>query len=444
MAADTDDPIPALGEAATRTGVGGPSAGRLVGIRMELATGAIAAGGGCVARADDGRVVFVRHALPGERVVAEFTGETRSFLRADAVEVIEPSPDRVAPPCPHAGPGRCGGCDFQHVALPAQRMLKSALVVEQLRRLAAVDREVEVEEVEGAQTGLGWRTRVRFTVDRAGRVGLRRHRSHDIEVLAECPIATPAVNGVGVGASLWRGAHHVEVTAPPGGGAPVVAVETGRNRLAGRPRVDAGLVVDGRVLKRPGRTRFDVLGNRFEVSPGVFWQVHPGAAAVLTECVLEGLAPQAGERVADLYSGAGLFTVPLARAVGPRGAVVALERNGRACADAVHNAADLHQVSIVRSEVDPSAVRRHLGSPDLVVLDPSREGAGISTMRALAALDPAPRRIAYVACDAASFARDLRAMTDAGWVLASLRAFDLFPMTEHVELVAMLDPPLSP
>jgi tRNA/tmRNA/rRNA uracil-C5-methylase (TrmA/RlmC/RlmD family) len=441
MARGTEEAMEGPGPGPSGPGGGRGPAGDLVGTRMELVTGAIAAGGGCVARADDGRVVFVRHALPDERVVAEVTGETTSFLRADAVEVVEPSSDRVAPPCPHAGPGRCGGCDFQHVALPAQRGLKSALVGEQLRRLAGVDGQVEVEEVAGAPTGLGWRTRVRFAVDRTGQVGFRRHRSHDIEVLDQCPIATSAVNGVAVGSSLWRGAHHVEVTAPPGGGSPVVAVETGRNRLAGRPVVDAGLVVDGRVLRRPGRTRFEVMGHRFEVSPGVFWQVHPGAAAVLTECVLEGLAPKAGERVADLYSGAGLFTVPLARAVGPRGAVVAMERNGRACADAVHNAADLHQVTIVRSEVNPAAVRRHLGSPDLVVLDPSREGAGVATMRALAGLDPAPRRIAYVACDPASFARDLRAMTDLGWALGSLRAFDLFPMTEHVELVAMLDPP---
>ncbi len=107
---------------------------------MELVTGAIAAGGGCVARAEDGRVVFVRHALPGERVVAEVTAETASFLRADAVEVLEPSPDRVEPPCPHAGPGRCGGCDWQHVSLPAQRALKSTLVAEQLHRLAGIDR----------------------------------------------------------------------------------------------------------------------------------------------------------------------------------------------------------------------------------------------------------------------------------------------------------------
>jgi tRNA/tmRNA/rRNA uracil-C5-methylase (TrmA/RlmC/RlmD family) len=137
--------------------------------------------------------------------------------------------------------------------------------------------------------------------------------------------------------------------------------------------------------------------------------------------------------VADLYAGAGLFTVPLARAVGPTGSVVALERHGRACADAVHNADGLHQVEILRISVDPAAVAGELGTPDLVVLDPAREGAGRQVMAALAALDPVPRRIAYVSCDPASFARDLRVMLDAGWELGSLRAFDLFPMTDPVK-----------
>ncbi len=394
-----------------------------------------------MARADDGRVVFVRHSLPGERVVAEVTSETTSFLRADAVEVLEPSVDRVVPPCPLAGPGRCGGCDWQHVALPAQRRLKESLVTEQLRRLSGLDRAVSVEEVPGAPGGLGWRTRVRFAVDRTGQVGLHRHRSHDIEPVAHCPLATDAVNGVEVGMTSWRGAHHVEVTASPEGGSPVVSVETGRRALADTPQVRAGLVVNGRTRRRPDRVHCTVDGVRFEVGAGVFWQVHPGAATVLSRCVLEGLAPQTGERVADLYAGAGLFTVPLALAVGPRGSVLAVERSGRACADAVRNAQDLHQVEIVRSEVDPVLVADGLGAPDLVVLDPSREGAGRSVMGALVSLRPAPRAVAYVSCDPASFARDLRVVLDAGWSLDSLRGFDLFPMTEHVELVALLRPP---
>lgn len=411
---------------------------------MELVTGSIAAGGGCVARAEDGRVVFVRHTLPGERVVAEVTSENTSFLRADALEVLESSVHRVERPCALAGPGRCGGCDWQHVSLPAQRELKQVLVAEQLRRLAGIDALVEIEEVAGAPDGLGWRTRVRFAVDRTGQVGLHRHRSHDIEPVSRCPLATDEVNGVGVGGARWRGAHHVEVTASPDGGKALVSVETGRRALADTPAVDAGLVVNGRTRRRPDRVHVKVGAHRFGVSAGVFWQIHPGAAAVLTDTVMAGLAPRSGERVADLFAGAGLFTVPLAHAVGPQGSVVAVERSGRACADAVHNAEGLHQVAIVRSEVDPGLVNDGLGFPDLVVLDPAREGAGRSVMAALVGLLPAPRAVAYVSCDPASFARDLRVVLDAGWTMDSLRGFDLFPMTEHVELVAILRPRQGP
>jgi len=433
---------------------------------MELVTGAIAAGGGCVARAADGRVVFVRHALPGERVVAAVTAETTSFLRADAVEILEPSPDRVDPACPHAGPGRCGGCDWQHVALPAQRRLKSDLVAEQLRRLAGVDRRVEIEEVpgghdpgghdpgghdrdgddpggreSGAGDGLGWRTRVRFAVDAAGRTGFHRHRSHEVERVDRCPLATTAVNGVGVGSAVWRGAHHVEVTAPPGGGTPVVSAETGRRGLSSPPALPAGLVVDGRTVQPPGSVHMTVGDHRFEVGAGVFWQVHPAAASVLTECVLAGLGAVEGERAADLYAGAGLFTVALARTVGIRGSVVAVERSARACADATRNTTGLPQVHLVRADVTPAVVARRLRTPEIVVLDPARQGAGVPVMRALASLDPAPRRMAYVSCDPASFARDLRIVLEAGWTVRSLRGFDLFPMTEHVELVCILDRP---
>jgi tRNA/tmRNA/rRNA uracil-C5-methylase (TrmA/RlmC/RlmD family) len=392
-------------------------------------------------------VVFVRHALPGERVVAVVTSESSSFLRADAVEVLEPSLDRVEPSCPHAGPGRCGGCDWQHVSLPAQRRLKSALVSEQLRRVARIEREVEVEGLDGHPDGLGWRTRVKFAVDRTGHAGFHRHRSHDIEPVERCPIATPEVNAVGVGSLQWKGARHVEVAVSPDGGEPIVSVETAGN---GRPGTfanfptAAGVVVDGRWQRGPKRVRFEVGGHRFDVSAGVFWQVHPQAAAVLTGCVLEGLEPAAGERAADLYSGAGLFSVALAEAVGPDGSVVGVERSRRACADAGRNTSGLRNVEILRSEVNAAVVSTRLGSPDLVVLDPAREGAGRSVMEALTHLRPPPRRLASVSCDPATFARDLRVMLDAEWTIRSLRAFDLFPMTEHVELVAILEPPVPP
>ncbi len=347
-------------------------------------------------------------------------------------------------PCPHAGPGRCGGCDWQHASLPAQRALKEDLVAEQLRRLARLDRRVPVEEVDGAPDGLGWRTRVRFAVDDSGRTGFHRHRSDDIEPVEHCPIALTAINDVEVGSVHWPGARHLEVTASPGGDQAVVSVEPGRAGMAGLPEVAATVVVRGRTREKPGSVGFDVLGHRFEVSAGVFWQVHPGAAAVLTRCVLDGLAPDPGDQVADLYAGAGLFTVALARAVGPSGSVAAVERGARACADARRNSAGFDQVTILRSEVTASLVAGRLGHPDLVVLDPPRRGAGAPVIDALDSLRPRPRALAYASCDPASLARDLRILLEAGWSVSALRAFDLFPMTAHVEVVAILTPPDQP
>ncbi len=407
---------------------------------IELEAGQIAAGGGCVARADDGRVVFVRHCLPGERVLAAVREETRSYLRADALEIIEPALDRVVPPCPHAGPGRCGGCDWQHVGLEAQRRLKADLVSQQLRRLAGIEPVVEVVEVPGAPGGLGWRTRVRFGVDDAGRVGLHRHRSHELQLIDRCLIASAAVEALGVEGHEWPDVEDLEVFASESGEG-VVSVNTRGLRPGRLPAVDAGLVVNGRVAREPERLGFSVLGRHYEVGAGVFWQVHPGAARVLGQAVLEGLKASAGDRVADLYAGAGLFTGLAGDVVGPSGSVLAIERDRWACADAARNTADQPQVRIRKAAVTAALVDETLGDVDFVVLDPSREGAGRSVMAALAGLQPGPRRIVYVACDPASFARDLRVLLDAGWGLGSLRGFDLFPMTEHIELVAVIEPP---
>ena len=156
-----------------------------------LRVGAPAHGGHCVARGPDGRIVFVRHALPGELVLARITEQAGSFWLADAVEVLEPSPDRVAPPCPHAGPGRCGGCDWQHASGPAQRGIKAAVVREQLARLARLDVPVTVEELPGGL--LGWRSRIQWAITADGTLGLRRHRSHDVEPIEFCPLGAPGV-----------------------------------------------------------------------------------------------------------------------------------------------------------------------------------------------------------------------------------------------------------
>ncbi len=409
---------------------------------VELVVGQVAAGGGCVAHLDDGRVAFVRYALPGERVRARITAESKAFVRADAVEIIEASPARVPVPCRFAGPGRCGGCDWQHVSLATQRNWKEGLIREQLGRLAGIDCAVRVEPVPGDVDGLGWRSRVRYSVSPAGHLGLRKHRSHQIQRIDRCLIAGAGVRALKAEKLRWPGASSVEVFTAKAGDLPVVSVGSRRHRELEVPQFEGGLLVDDQVVAGPAALEIEALGHGFQVSAGVFWQVHPGAPAALARAVLALVEPRNGLRIADLYAGVGLFSVLLAGAVGPTGSILAVERDARACADFAVNRAGLDNVEVVQAGVSVQLVDGGLNEPHVVVLDPPRQGAGPAVMEGLARLAEV-RRIVYVACDPASFARDVHVMVDQGWKLAALRAFDLFPMTEHVEIVAALDAPGS-
>ncbi|HVN11477.1 MAG TPA: class I SAM-dependent RNA methyltransferase [Kineosporiaceae bacterium] len=426
-------------------------------VRLRIA--AVAHGGHCVGR-HEGRVVFVRHALPGELVDVRLTraGDADRFWRGDAVGVVEASPDRVDPRCPIARPGGCGGCDWQHASTAAQRRLKADVVREQLARLAGVELpDLAVEAVPGDDDGLGWRTRIRFAVDGSGRAGLRRHRSHDIVTMDGCPIAHAELNALGVPRARWTGAGAVDVVvAPRDGGVermvvvqPATAGTSPAIPALGAPaslarRGDQGVQrIRGRAWVQE-QVRVAGVRRAFRVSAAGFWQVDPGAAQTLLDAVLAATMPAAGERALDLYAGVGLFAAGLAAAVGPHGLVLGVETDARALADARRNLHDLTQVRLVQSRVDdalagPPAVEPVLAAGmDVVVLDPPRTGAGRVVVERLLALRP--RVVAYVACDPAALARDVATAAAGGYRLAGVRAFDLFPMTHHVECVATLVP----
>jgi tRNA/tmRNA/rRNA uracil-C5-methylase (TrmA/RlmC/RlmD family) len=416
-----------------------------VGDVVEVEVGPVAHGGHWVAR-HEGRVVFVRHALPAERVRAQVTEakEGERFVRADAVEVLRASSHRVAAPCPHAGPGLCGGCDFQHVDLAYQRELKAAVVQEQFARLAGLEVEVTVEPVPGDSEGLGWRTRVEFAVDGLGRPGLRAHRSHAVVPVRECLIADPRVLETGVLSRDWAGRDGVDVVVPSAGDPVVVPLPAPPEEVPS-------------VVERVTAQRFSA---DFGVSARGFWQVHPGAAALFVDAVLEMLDPQPGETALDLYAGVGLFAAAFAAQVGDGGKVVAVESDPTAVASAAGNLAAYPSVVVVRARVDdafgvprasrsgptarrvqrPRKLRRHPLLPlsaDLVLLDPPRTGAGRAVVGQVAALRP--RAVAYVACDPAALARDTAYLREGGYHLRRLRAFDAFPMTHHVECLALFE-----
>ncbi|HEY1134268.1 MAG TPA: class I SAM-dependent RNA methyltransferase [Nocardioides sp.] len=377
-----------------------------VGERYVAEIGPVAHGGHCVARVpvegeERPRVVFVRHGIPGEQVVLEITEGTDGdrFWRGDVVEVRAASPHRVVAPCPVAGPGLCGGCDFQHVDLVHQRDLKTTVVAEQLQRLAGVAWDGSVEAVPGdlpeQLAGLRWRTRVRYVALPGGGRGMRRHRSHDVVPVDTCLIA------------------HPDAREP-----------------------------------RPGTVTEEVDASAgehaFAVAADGFWQVHPGAPGALVAAVLDLLRPQPGESALDLYGGVGLFARYLADALGPDGAVLSVEGDATASAHAVDNLRDAPgRVGAVRGDVATVLATGEeslpaLADPDLVVLDPPREGAGRAVVEEV--LRRSPRAVAYVACDPAALGRDVGLFLAGGWELVEVRAFDLFPMTHHVECVALLRP----
>ncbi|HEY8533236.1 MAG TPA: TRAM domain-containing protein [Micromonospora sp.] len=401
-----------------------------VGERVELTVGAVAHGGHCVARLADGPVVFVRHALPGERVVARVTEVRRGWLRAEAVRVLDASPDRVEPPCPYARPGGCGGCDLQHVAPAAQLAWKTAVLREQLERIGGLAHEEVAALAPGVEPlpggPLGWRSRVRYAVDTAGRAGLRKHRSHEVVPIDRCRIAHPAIQRVPVlsgSGRRWPGTDEVETIASSGGD---VTVRARRGPTA--------ILVDG-----PGEVREQAAGRQWRVPAEAFWQVHPAAPDTLVAAVLELVAPQVGETAWDLYGGVGLFAAALAERVGPTGRVTLVESAPAAVRAARRNLRDLSHVDVVAARVERALPAGRLATPvDLVVLDPPRSGAGLPVVRALAA--SGARAIAYVACDPAALARDVRAFREAGWELRAVRGYDCFPMTHHLEVVALLVP----
>jgi tRNA/tmRNA/rRNA uracil-C5-methylase (TrmA/RlmC/RlmD family) len=387
---------------------------------VELTVGEVAHGGWCVARTDAGPVVFVRHALPGERVRAVITQTTSRFARADAAEILDASADRVPPPCPYARPGGCGGCDWQHAALPAQRALKAAVIGQQLRRIAGIEREVTVEPMPDDETGLGWRTRVKFAVGRGGVAGLRRHRSHEVMGIEDCLIAHPLIETAAVTGRRWPGAASVEVAVAPGSG-------------------QRALIVTGRrgAERGPAHLRQRAAGRDWRVSATGFWQVHPAVADTLAAAVLDALRPGPGDAVLDLYCGAGLFAGILADAVGPSGAVIAIEADVAAVRDARHNLRGTPWARIYRGDVAALLERNGSWQATLAVVDPPRAGLAREVVDLLSGTGRVSR-IAYVSCDPATLARDLAAFGASGWELEALRAFDAFPMTHHVECLATL------
>lgn len=414
-----------------------------------------AAGGTFVAR-HEGRVVFVRGSAPGETVIARLLEDPQEaadarFWRAEAVEVLEESTDRVPSVWPEAGTDGVGGADWAHIALPAQRRIATEVLQELLSRARVTTFPVEDAQVEPAPAdvdGLAWRTRVRYSVDADGTIGMRGWRSHEVRPVGQDPLTVDAVTALHI--PDWTpppGTEAIDAIGPSDG--PPAVVVVGRELDPAALRIPAAW--DGadvsvqnasglHPLRGDGLVRERVAGREFVVSQTGFWQSHREAAEHLSAVVGADLAVQPGDVVWDLFGGVGLFAAPAAVAAGDTGEVVSVEGGARASALAARN---LEAIPGARAEKGDClawvrAAVRGGARPDRVVLDPPRAGAGVELIRELTAVTRS--RIVYVSCEPSTLARDLAAAEKAGWGVADLRAFDLFPHTHHLESVAVLEP----
>ncbi len=398
-----------------------------------LSLESMAHGGDAVAH-HRGQVVFVRGGIPGERVRVRVTDHRKSFLRATVVDVLEPSADRVTPPCPYAA--RCGGCQWQHIAYPRQVSTKTDIVRDTLARIGGIP-EAPVHRMLPAASPLGYRNHIQVRQTRDGRLGLQARESHCIVPMDRCLLADPIVQGlwrdlVALGMPFRRASLRASIRT----GETLVVLESARRPDA--VALPAGSWVwmnhDGpEVLQGQPWYHEQVAGRRYRVSAGSFFQVHTRQAEELVRTVLEGLGPGPKDNILDVYSGVGMFALRLADHAQR---VLGIEAAGPAVADARANATDLANISwhTGRAEQVLSQLDGHWNK---AVLDPPRAGCAPEVINELARLGV--ERIAYVSCEPSTLARDLRRLRGLGYRLLRVQPVDMFPQTFHIESVSLIE-----
>ena len=384
---------------------------------LKLKIEKVAHGGVFIARHDN-KVVFVSGALPGEVVNAKVVHDTKTFLRAETLEVIEPSEHRVKHFWKAAFRG-AGGAEFGHIALDYQRTLKTDVLREALSRMAGLGSDVQVEPAPGdAQAnGLRYRTRVQLNVDESGTAGPSKVRTNEIVFTRDLPLAVLEIEELGLHLKNFNGVEKIKIAAS----------NTGNLQWS----IDKKLNGDAQLIER-------VAGRTFRLSPGSFWQAHKAAPELLTGCVKEfadllGFASE--KQNLDLYSGVGLFSATLSNSY-PGAKFLAVESAKQAIEDGERSTQDLPNLKFHKADVLKFLRSQAAGSFDTIVLDPPRSGAANKVVEQLIRLQP--RNLIYVACDPVALARDLKTLGSAGYSMKAIRAFDIFPHTHHFETVVAL------
>ncbi len=400
---------------------------------MDVELTVLVYGGDAMGRLPDGRAVFVPFALPGEKVRLRLVEERRGFCRAELLQVIEPSPQRITPRCAHFTV--CGGCHYQHLPYPNQLHAQDALVREQLTRISGIT-DPPVKPIRPSPWEWNYRNALQFHLTAEGKVGYQKASSHQVVAITECHLPEAPLD------ALWR-----QLDFEPGSGLERIELRLGDNdeallELEGREPNPPDFAVDfpiSAVYHSPAGKMalsgvdfvlIEVLGFPFQVSAGSFFQVNTPQAEAMVKHVLELVQLNRQSTVLDLYSGVGLFSAFLAPKAGR---LVAVESAPSACEDFAANLDSFDNVELYEGLAEEILPYLEI-KPDVVVADPPRAGIAPPALDAIVAMQPPT--IVYVSCDPSTLARDTRRLLKAGYTLDQVTPFDLFPQTFHIENIA--------
>ncbi|MBX6342366.1 MAG: class I SAM-dependent RNA methyltransferase [Thermomicrobiaceae bacterium] len=367
----------------------------------------------------EGRVVFVDYGIPGEQVIAEIEKERRHYAYGKVVEVLDPAPERVAPPCPYFG--TCGGCQWQHIAYERQLEFKRQIVRDQLRRIGKIE-DAPVSPTLASPRPYGYRNHARFTVGPDGQLGFVSRPGDGYRFLRidRCLLMHPWINAA---LARLQGKAHVKHQ---------VAIRYGYH--TGEPLIQPDVSELEPSLPSGQRWYHEaLLGHRFRVSASSFFQTNTEQAERMVELVRERIAPTGDEVLVDAYAGVGTFAALLAPSVRH---VIAIEESPSAAEDARENLAGVPNVEYHLGKVE-DVLGRIAVQPDVVILDPPRVGCHPVALDGV--LAARPRTLIYVSCNPSTLARDLRRICDGGYALRDVTPVDMFPQTYHIESVATLE-----
>ena len=403
----------------------------------------LAFGGDALARLPDGRTLFVPFGLPGEEVSVHLVEEKRQHARADLVEVLKPSPQRIQPRCRHFG--TCGGCHYQHMPYAAQLKAKSDILRDQLGRIGKFS-DPPLQPMVPSPQEWNYRNHVQFHLTRAGQLGFQAPASSQVIPISECHLPEGPLNaiwpqldfspGLGlerIGLRLGVEGQSLLVLESAQPETPEVEIESDLSVvhlfgeetvvLAGEDAIEISVEVP----------RDPPLRRTFRVSAASFFQVNTAMAGKMVEHLLTHLALGPTATLLDVYCGVGLFSAFLAPHLKR---LIAIEASPAACADFTVNLKEFENVELY--EASAEEVLPSLGvKPDLVIVDPPRAGLNRQAVQALLAL--APMRLAYVSCDPSTLARDAARLVEGGYLLTQVTPFDLFPQTASIESINFFD-----